>query len=188
MPLDHSRDIKIGTSGFSYPGPSPKGWYGAFYPEKKLNGFDELKHYSQIFDTCEINQTFYRPPSAKTTQAWVDKTSDGLLFAVKPWQKFTQPMKISRMKSEDQWGPASEKDFDEFRAGIFPLAEAGKLGALLLQYPASFKWSRATLESVESTLKRFYDYPKVIEFAIAAGVKTRRRRGARLRNIGRVGR
>src|SRR5436190_22113415 len=42
------RDIKIGTSGYSYPGAPPKGWYGAFYPEKKSKGFDELKYYSQI--------------------------------------------------------------------------------------------------------------------------------------------
>lgn len=45
--LDPAKDIKIGTSGFSYPGPPPKGWYGAFYPEKKTKGFDELKDYSQ---------------------------------------------------------------------------------------------------------------------------------------------
>ena len=70
MNLDPARDIKIGTSGYSYAGPPPKGWFGAFYPEKKAKGFDELKHYSQIFNTCEINNTFYRPPSAAVAKAW----------------------------------------------------------------------------------------------------------------------
>ena len=158
-----ARDIKIGTSGYAYPGPPPKGWYGTFYPEKKSKGFDELKYYSQIFNTCEINQTFYRPPSAKVTTTWADKTPDDFTFAIKLWQKFTHPMKISRKKAEDQWEPATQKDFDEFRSGILPLAEAGKLGALLLQYPPSFKWSPENLEKVESTLKWFYDYPKVVE-------------------------
>jgi hypothetical protein len=50
--------LLIGTSGYSYPGPPPKGWLGAFYPEVKRKGFDELKYYSQIFNTVEINFTF----------------------------------------------------------------------------------------------------------------------------------
>jgi uncharacterized protein YecE (DUF72 family) len=70
-----ARDIKIGTSGYSYPGAPPIGWYGAFYPEKKTKGFDELKYYSQIFNTCEINSTFYRPPSSAITTAWATKTA-----------------------------------------------------------------------------------------------------------------
>src|SRR4029077_11777233 len=45
-----TQPILIGTSGYSYPGPPPKGWYGAFYPDKKAKAFDELKYYSQIFN------------------------------------------------------------------------------------------------------------------------------------------
>jgi uncharacterized protein YecE (DUF72 family) len=163
MVLDPARDIKIGTSGYSYPGSPPKGWYGAFYPEKKSKQFDELKYYSQIFNTCEINNTFYRPPSAAVAKGWADKTPVDFSFSVKLWQKFTHPTKISRKKSEEQWEPPTQKDFDEFRAGIMPLAEAGKLGALLLQYPAGFHGSPENLEKVASTLSWFYDYPKVVE-------------------------
>ena len=163
MPLNPARDIKIGTSGYSYAGTPPKGWYGAFYPEKKIKGFDELKYYSQIFNTCEINNTFYRPPSPAVAKGWADKTPADFSFAVKLWQKFTHPMKISRAKSDEQWEPATQSDFDEFRAGILPLADAGKLGALLLQYPAGFHYSRENMERIESTLRWFYDYPKVVE-------------------------
>jgi uncharacterized protein YecE (DUF72 family) len=163
MLLDPVRDIKIGTSGYSYSGAPPKGWYGAFYPEKKSKEPDELKYYSQIFNTCEINNTFYRPPSAAVTKGWTDKTPADFSFSVKLWQKFTHPMKISRKKSDEQWEPASQSDFEEFRAGILPLAEAGKLGALLLQYPAGFHCSPENIEKVESTLRWFYDYPKVVE-------------------------
>jgi uncharacterized protein YecE (DUF72 family) len=163
MLLDPARDIKIGTSGYSYSGAPPKGWYGAFYPEKKVKEFDELKYYSQIFNTCEINNTFYKPPSAAVAKGWADKTPADFSFSVKLWQKFTHPMKISRKKSDEQWEPASQSDFEEFRAGILPLAEAGKLGALLLQYPAGFHCSPQNIEKVESTLRWFYDYPKVVE-------------------------
>lgn len=163
MLLNPASDIKIGTSGYAYPGAPPKGWYGAFYPDKKRKGFDELNYYAQIFNTCEINTTFYRPPSPAITRSWAEKTPDDFSFAVKLWQKFTHPMKISRNKSDDKWEPASQSDFDEFRAGILPLAEAGKLGALLLQYPAGFHFSAENLEKIESTLRWFYDYPKVVE-------------------------
>jgi uncharacterized protein YecE (DUF72 family) len=163
MLLDPARDIKIGTSGYSYPGMPPKGWYGAFYPEKKSKEFDELGYYSKIFNTCEINNTFYRPPSRTAAKGWADKTPGDFLFSVKLWQKFTHPMKIGRKKSEEQWEPPTQRDFDEFRAGIFPLAEAGKLGVLLLQYPAGFHRSSENTEKIESTLRWFYDYPKVVE-------------------------
>ena len=156
-------EIRVGTAGFSYPGHSPAGWYGAFYPARKTKGFDELKYFSQIFNVCEINQTFYRPPTPKVTSAWATKTPDDFKFAIKLWQKFTHPKKIGRKKSEERWEAATDKDFDEFRAGILPLAEAGKLGALLLQYPTGFHFSPENLDALEHTLKRFYDYPKVVE-------------------------
>ena len=155
--------ILIGTSGYSYPGPPPKGWAGAFYPQVKGRKFDELQYYAQIFNSVEINNTFYRPPTSATAKEWALKTPSDFVFCIKLWQKFTHPMKISRKKSEEQWEPATQKDFDEFRAGILPLAEAGKLGALLLQYPAGFHCSPENLENVERTLRWFYDYPKVVE-------------------------
>jgi uncharacterized protein YecE (DUF72 family) len=155
--------ILIGTSGYSYPGPPPKGWKGAFYPNVKGKKLDELRYYSQIFIAVEINNTFYRPPSKAVASGWVAKTPADFVFAIKLWQKFTHRMKISRQKSAEQWDVATQTDFDEFRAGILPLAEAGKLGALLLQYPAGFHCSTENKENLERTLRWFYDYPKVVE-------------------------
>lgn len=163
MLIGPARDIKIGTSGYSYPGAPPKGWYGAFYPDKKGRQFDELSYYSQIFNTCEINNTFYRPPAAKIARNWAEKTPEDFTFAVKLWQKFTHPMKIGRNKSEEQWEAPSQRDIDEFRAGILPLAEAGKLGVLLLQYATGFHGSPENMEKLERTLRWFYDYPKAVE-------------------------
>jgi uncharacterized protein YecE (DUF72 family) len=128
--------ILIGTSGYSYPGPPPKGWYGAFYPDAKSKGFDELKYYSQIFNTVEINTTFYRPASQAMTKNWATKTPSDFLFAIKLWQKFTHPKKIGRKDIDEEWESITQEDIDKVRAGLEPLADAGKLGALLLQYPA----------------------------------------------------
>jgi uncharacterized protein YecE (DUF72 family) len=60
-------------------------------------------------------------------------------------------------------GICGQKDFDEFRSGILPLAESGKLGVLLFQYPISFHYSPKNIESIEKVLRSFYDYNKVIE-------------------------
>jgi uncharacterized protein YecE (DUF72 family) len=155
--------LLIGTSGYSYPGPPPKGWFGAFYPQPKPKRFDELKYYSQIFNTVEINSTFYRPPSLTTTTAWATKTPADFTFSVKLWQKFTHPLKIGRKKSAEQWEPPTQDDIDQFRAGMEPIVEAGKLGALLLQYPTGFHCTPENIERVERTLQVFYDYPKVVE-------------------------
>jgi uncharacterized protein YecE (DUF72 family) len=158
-----NQPLFIGTSGYSYPGKPPKGWFGAFYPEVKGKGFDELQYYSQIFNTVEINFTFYRPPSPAVTKSWANKTPSDFSFAIKLWQKFTHPMKIGRKSSEDQWQPVTQEDIEEFRSGIQPLAETGKLGALLLQYPTGFHFTPENQEKVERTLQAFYDYPKVVE-------------------------
>jgi uncharacterized protein YecE (DUF72 family) len=158
-----NQPLLIGTSGYSYPGPPPKGWVGAFYPDVKPKGFDELIYYSQIFNAVEINFTFYRPPSENTAKAWATKTPSDFSFAVKLWQKFTHPMKIGRKRSEEQWESATQEDVDQFRAGVQPLADAGKLGALLLQYPAGFHCTPQNMEKIERMLQVFYDYPKVVE-------------------------
>jgi len=158
-----TQPILIGTSGYCYPSAPPKGWYGAFYPDKKAKGFDELKYYSQIFNTVEINSTFYRPASQAMTKNWATKTPSDFSFAVKLWQKFTHPKKIGRKNVEEEWESITQEDFDKVRAGLEPLADAGKLGALLLQYPAGFHCTPENVESVERTLRAFADYPKVVE-------------------------
>jgi uncharacterized protein YecE (DUF72 family) len=155
--------LLIGTSGFSYPGPPPKGWYGAFYPDAKTKGFDELKYYSQIFNTVEVNSTFYRPASQAMTKNWATKTPSDFSFAVKLWQKFTHPKKIGRKNIDEAWESITQEDIDKVRAGLEPLADAKKLGALLLQYPAGFHFTPENVESVERTLRAFADYPKVVE-------------------------
>src|SRR5919206_2306555 len=127
-----TQPILIGTAGYSYPGPPPKGWYGAFYPDAKPKGFDELKYYSSIFNTVEINSTFYRPASVPVTKNWAAKTPADFSFAIKLWQKFTHPKKLGSKDLGGAWEKITQDDVDKVRASLDPLADARKLGALLL--------------------------------------------------------
>lgn len=157
--------LKIGTSGYSYPGPPPKGWFEVFYPEAKGKRFDELEYYAQLFETVEINTTFYRPPAPGMAKAWARKTPESFEFAVKVWQKFTHARKIGEgvSEKEERWEGPSQSDVDLFLTGIEPLAESGKLGVLLFQYPPGFHFTQENVEKLLWTLRAFKDYPKVVE-------------------------
>ncbi|HXW07970.1 MAG TPA: DUF72 domain-containing protein [Vicinamibacterales bacterium] len=133
-------EIRIGTSGWSYP--TGKGtWNGIFYPAPSLRrrgGFDELAFYAEHFDTVEINSTFYRVPEVTTARSWAQRTPPGFEFSLKLFQKFTHPAMFLKATGNDPWS-LGQQDVDEFRRAIEPIATAGKLGALLAQFPASFK-------------------------------------------------
>jgi uncharacterized protein YecE (DUF72 family) len=150
--------LRIGTSGWNYP--TGKGsWNGIFYPlpEDRERGFDELRFYSERFNTVEVNSTFYGQPRANASLGWVKRTPADFEFAVKLYQKFTHPnMSIDP-------GPVTQADVDAFKGGIDPLAAAGKLGPLLIQFPASFQRSQEAIDYVSWLLTAFANYPLAVE-------------------------
>jgi uncharacterized protein YecE (DUF72 family) len=162
-----SSGIRVGTSGWSYP--SGKGtWNGIFYPippgrrTRAGSGFDELRYYAEHFDTVEINSTFYGVPTAAAAKGWAERTPPGFEFSLKLYQKFTHPGMFEKATGRDPRDLA-QKDVDEFRAGIDPLAAAGKLGALLAQFPASFRNEPESRAYLEWLLERFRDYRIALE-------------------------
>jgi uncharacterized protein YecE (DUF72 family) len=157
--------IKIGTSGWNYP--SGQGtWNGIFYPAaRRVRGrgkFDELAFYAEHFDTVEINSTFYGVPAASTTKGWAERTPAGFEFSLKLFQKFTHPEMFHKASGQDPLN-LGEKDVDEFRRAIDPLASAGKLGALLAQFPASFTNEPDARGYLEWLLERFREYSVAVE-------------------------
>lgn len=160
---DQTKRIRIGTSGYSYPGPPPKGWFGVFYPEIKGKRCDELEYYSERFDSVEINTTFYRAPLPEMAKGWVRKTPGHFEFAVKVWQKFTHSKRVGEEFGGGTWEGPTRADVDLFLKGIRPLAEGGKLGALLFQYPPGFHYSQQNVEKLRWTLHAFEGFPKVVE-------------------------
>ena len=166
--------LKVGTSGWSYP--DGRGtWNGVFYPAKdaRPRGFDELEFYARWFDVVEVNSTFYGPPRARVTQAWADRTPAGFEFAVKLFQKFTHPSMFLDAVAAGAPGASAaalaaagdvrQADVDEFKAGVEPLALAGKLGPLLVQFPPSFVASAAGVDYLGWLLRTFGDYAVAVE-------------------------
>ncbi len=160
-------DIRIGTSGWSYPSGDGT-WNGIFYPAKGNAGkrgkgkFDELAFYAEHFDTVEINSTFYRIPAPATAASWAKRTPRDFEFSLKLFQKFTHPEMFEKATGADAWS-LGQRDVDEFRAAIDPLAAANKLGALLAQFPASFKNEPDTRGYLEWLLERFREYMIAVE-------------------------
>lgn len=164
--------IRIGTSGWSYP-TGPGTWNGVFYPKPRPAGFDELRYYAERFDTVEINSTFYGVPTTEAVRSWVDRTPAGFDFAVKLYQKFTHPRMFTAREQAKapgvggamlEWLAAvTASDVDEFKRALEPLATAGKLGALLAQFPASFKHAPASLDHLDGLLRAFAAYPIAVE-------------------------
>lgn len=170
-------NLRIGTSGWNYP--TGRGtWNGIFYPlsRGRDKGFDELSFYAEHFDTVEVNSTFYGQPRVEVCRAWAERTPPGFEFSVKLFQKFTHPdmfrKTAARSVQKKGAGPdalfdaivqPNQADLDEFRSGIEPLASGGKLGALLAQFPASFKDAPASRESLALLLRAFTGYRLAVE-------------------------
>ncbi|HEV3483882.1 MAG TPA: DUF72 domain-containing protein [Vicinamibacterales bacterium] len=162
-------EIRIGTSGWSYPSGNGT-WNGIFYPVPagrktrggKAGSFDELAFYAEHFDTVEVNSTFYRVPSIEMTKSWVRRTPRDFEFSLKLFQKFTHPEMFEKATGASAWD-LGRQDVDGFRTAIDPLASAGKLGALLAQFPASFKKTPDTRGYLEWLLDKFRDYLVAVE-------------------------
>jgi len=161
-------NFRIGTSGWNYP--SGRGrWTGIFYPAGAKN-FDELRFYAEHFDTVEINTTFYGQPKAEIARAWAARTPPQFEFSLKLYRKFTHPAMYEKATGRTDARTAhpgvprlDEPELDAFRSGIEPLANAGKIGALLAQFPPSFKQSTASVAYLDSLLSQFRDYPIAVE-------------------------
>jgi uncharacterized protein YecE (DUF72 family) len=141
-------DIRIGPAGYSYPD-----WAGYVYPVRRPKNFHEAEYLAQFFDAIEINTSFYAPIRPDYAQKWLDYTAANprLLFTAKMWQKFTHDPN------------ATAEDERTVRAGFDVLQKAGKLGAILLQFPFSFHRTAETTTYLAQLLKRFGDYPLAVE-------------------------
>jgi uncharacterized protein YecE (DUF72 family) len=140
--------IRVGPAGWKY-----KDWGGIVYPQPKPRGFDELAYLSAYFDTIEINTSYYGPPRPSTAKKWLESVArnGAFKFSAKLFHSFTH---------ERNPGPNDER---EFKDGIDPLVKADRLGALLMQFPWSFKSSPENRAYLIHLQQRFCEYPLVVE-------------------------
>jgi uncharacterized protein YecE (DUF72 family) len=113
--------VWIGCSGWSY-----HDWKSGLYEGVPSSRW--LQRYAQVFDTVEVNATFYRLPKRETVEAWVEQTPAGFLFAVKGSRYLTHMRRLRDI----------EEGVARFWAPLEPLREAGRLGPVLWQLPESF--------------------------------------------------
>ena len=136
--------IYFGVSGWSY-----DDWIGPVYP-KDLPKRDWLAFIAARVDALEINVTYYRIPAPSIIQGWVEKTPDDFMFTAKLHRSLTHER--------------AEPNFSQFQMDLKPLSDAGKLGAVLAQFPYSFQRNDVN----ESYLKQLRDgletMPLVVEF------------------------
>jgi uncharacterized protein YecE (DUF72 family) len=140
--------IRVGPAGWSY-----KDWEGTVYPPHGSK-FDHLAYLASFFDTIEINSPFYRIPPPTHAKSWVRRVESNPDF------KFTT--KVFRGFTHDDAEIASA-DVKAFRNYLDPLADANRLGAVLLQYPWSFKNSEESRDKLAALFTAFDGYPLALE-------------------------
>ncbi|HEV2288661.1 MAG TPA: DUF72 domain-containing protein [Candidatus Acidoferrales bacterium] len=140
--------VRIGPAGWSY-----SDWAGIVYPAPRPNGFHEATYLAEFFDTIEINTSFYQPLRPEHCRQWIEQVNSNshFLFTAKLWRKFTHQDKTT---GEDE---------KAVRAGFDVLRDAGKLGAILLQFPFSFHNTHENLARLKQLIKTFKEYPLVVE-------------------------
>ena len=116
------RPVRIGCSGWNY-----DDWRGRLYPEG-LGPSRWLERYVELFDTVEINSTFYRLASRDAAKRWAEQTPPGFIFAAKASRYLTHVRRLRDL----------EEGIARYYERIEPLIEAGKLGPLVWQLPANF--------------------------------------------------
>jgi len=143
-------EIYVGPAGWSY-----EDWNGIVYPDPKPRGFRPPAYLARYFNTIELNSTFYRPPAPRHCERWVRdvEARPDFLYTAKLWQRFTHQREERPTKGDVQL----------YRQGIAPLAEAGRLGAVLMQFPWSFRFGPQSQNYLRQLVDEFSDLPLVLE-------------------------
>lgn len=154
-------DIRIGTAGWSY-----KDWEGIVYPARLKRDQHPAEYLARYFDVIEINTSFYGPIRPELAKLWCRKVAavnPQFQFTAKLYKTFTHaPGGLAQPTSAITLAP-TEKDERDVKEGLDPLAEAGKLGALLMQFPISFKNTLENRDYLSELLRRFEAYPRAVE-------------------------
>ena len=158
---------------------------GGFYPKRSMSAEARLRYYASVFDTVEVNSSYYAIPDIKNTVRWVERTPPGFVFHVKAYALLTghhpkpeslpaelqallprQPGRTRRGEIEAASFPPEAVDaaFRLFRAAVVPLADAGKLGYVLFQFAPWVHFERARLDYLASLAERLPGWTIAVEF------------------------
>nr|WP_196791661.1 DUF72 domain-containing protein [Motilibacter deserti] len=150
------------------------GWY----PPDAKTAETRLAYYASQFPLVEVDSTYYTPPSERNSVAWAERTPPGFTFNIKAFSLLTQhPTKVSALYKElrpettkrnvylkDLDPAVVDEVWERFLSALAPLADAGKLGAILLQFPQWFPIGTRNREYLLQCKERCDPYRVCIEF------------------------
>ncbi len=145
-------DILFGTAGWSY-----EDWKGRVYPAHSGSRFDPLAYLARFFDLVEVNASFYRLPHPETVVSWIRRVQDrpDFQFILKCPAAWTHP--------ENTGLAQGEATVADFRRLAEILAEADRLGAVLLQFPWSLRDGPSTRDRIALLRERLTGLPVAVE-------------------------
>lgn len=169
--------IRVGTAGWTDKTLIDSGWY----PPDATTPETRLRYYARQFPLAEVDSAYYALPAERTAAAWTARTPAGFIFNVKAFSLFTQhptPVRAlpadlresaakagkERVYLKDVDPEVTGQAWDRFLAALEPLREAGKLGAILLQFPPWFPISRANKEYIVACAERIAPRRVCVEF------------------------
>jgi len=172
-------NVRFGTASWTDPTMTVP---GVFYPPGVSSAEERLRFYASHFPVVEVDSTYYALPNKRTAESWVERTPKGFVFDIKAHALMTgQPTEVTRLPKaikEELTEELKEKKriyrkdvptelldevYKQFREALEPLVEAGKLGAVFVQFP---KWVFPSHEARELILdtRRRLDLPIAVEF------------------------
>ncbi len=162
FPMEPSPQVRIGTAGWSY-----KDWDGIFYPPGMSRRKQHpLEYLPRFFDTAEINTSFYGPLKPEVAKLWCRKVAavnKNFMFTAKLYRAFTHsPIAVMEPTSAATIRPTDD-DEARTREGLDAIASQGLLGALLIQFPVSYKNTSLNRDYLDRLLRQFIEYPRVVE-------------------------
>jgi len=176
--------IRVGTASWTDPTMTAS---GVFYPASATNAEERLHHYASTFPLVEVDATYYALPAATTAQLWVERTPPDFTFDIKAHALMTgqgtETKRLPKAIKSELPEPAATKTriyakdvpaelldavWGAFRDGLEPLATAGQLGSILLQYPRWVFPSSENRAAIEEAVERLDGMRCAVEFRNAS--------------------
>ena len=173
-------EVRVGTASWTDPTMVAK---GVFYPEGTSSAEDRLKYYATQFPVVEVDSTYYALPREQQARLWAERTPPGFVMDIKAHALMTgQPTEVkrlpkgvrealpeelrakSRIYGKDLPGEIRDEVWEAFKRGVEPLTEAGKLGAVFLQFPRWVFPSNEAREQILDARERLGEIPLTVEF------------------------
>ncbi|MCX6623813.1 MAG: DUF72 domain-containing protein [Acidobacteria bacterium] len=141
-------EVRVGLAGWSY-----AHWVGTVYPSKPSRNFHPLEYLARYFDAMEVNTSFHRALRPEISRLWLKKVAanPNFQFTVKLGRRFTHERSLD------------EAEITAFKEGLWPFLRAGKMGALLMQFPWSFRFTGENKEFLIRLRRAFHEFPLTAE-------------------------